>query len=286
MGDDPLEPVVAAPYVAFMEPERTEVYERIPWETLEKRGNDRQWMVYAVAGAVTLGALAYSFTRNQPLPSASADAPVATTVPAATVTSNMGSTPSTMTSPIVVAEADLYAVDPERLIDQAGSHAEWFAVEYVSIDGSEESRETLSSLLPSGVPLPVSTEGVQVFVDWAGTQAVTQTGPLSFDVEVLVRSLSSAEETGFVRQAPLLVGVEVEIGEDGLARVVAAPTVRPAPTGEPAAVSLVELPPEVAALIEGQGEIVGGLQLADGSWEVVVMAEGGDGVRRPVTLRP
>jgi hypothetical protein len=42
----------------------------------------------------------------------------------------------------------------------------------------------------------------------------------------------------------------------------------------------------VAALLEGQGEIVGGLQLADGSWEVVVMAEGGDGVRRPVTLRP
>ncbi|MGH3651150.1 MAG: hypothetical protein ACRDU9_10635, partial [Acidimicrobiia bacterium] len=68
--------------------------------------------------------------------------------------------------------------------------------------------------------------------------------------------------------------------------VVAAPTVGPVPLGEHAEISLVELPPDVAALVEGQGEIVGGRQLADGNWEVVVMTQGGDGARRPVTLRP
>lgn len=121
-----------------MESEREEVYERIPWETLEKKGGDRQWMVYAIAGAVTLGALAYSFIRNQPLPPARADQSVVTTIAASTATTaGRPATPSSVASPVVVAEADLYAVDPERLVDRAAAHAEWVAVEYVSYDGSE-----------------------------------------------------------------------------------------------------------------------------------------------------
>ena len=35
-----------------MEPERNEVYERIPWETLEEKKPDRQWLMLAVAGAI------------------------------------------------------------------------------------------------------------------------------------------------------------------------------------------------------------------------------------------
>ena len=41
-----------------MEPERNEVYERIPWETLEDKKPDRQWITLGVAGAIVLGAVA------------------------------------------------------------------------------------------------------------------------------------------------------------------------------------------------------------------------------------
>lgn len=269
-----------------MEPERHETYERIPWETLEKKGGDRQWVVYAVAGAVVLGALAYSFMRNQPTaPRQPESAPIVpTTAPAITTTSNPGTTPSTVASPVVVAEADLYAVDPERLIDQATNHAEWVAVEYMAVDGSEQSREVLSTLLPKGLPLPEAPEGTQVFVDWVGTQSVSQTGPVSFVVAVLVRSLVSGDDGGFVRQPPLVVTMTVEIGDDGSPMVTGVPSIDPASPSPGAAVTLGQPPEDVVASVEG--EVLGGVQRDDGGWDVVVISEGPDGVRRPMTVSP
>jgi hypothetical protein len=268
-----------------MEPERQEVYERIPWETLEKKGNDRQWLVYALAGAVALGALAYSFMRNQP----TAPPPVATETTApvpSTTPASQPATPTTVASPVVIAEADLFAVDPERIIDQAASHAEWFAVEFVAVDGSEQSRDTLSSLLPEGIPLPEAPEDTQVFVDWARARSVDQTGPVSFEVEVLVRSLLSNGDSGFVRQPPLLVEVDVTIDEDGLARVAGVPSLTTA-TALAGEVELSSPPDDVRATVEEtHEEIVGGIQGEDGSWEIVVMVEGSDGVRRPVSVQP
>ena len=266
-----------------MDNERDEVYERIPWETLEKKGGDRHWIVYAVAGAIALGALAYSFTRNQPVPPAPpiaepTTAPVEMTIPTA-------ETPSTVTSPVVVAEADLYAVDPERLIDQAAAHAEWVAVEYVSFDGSEQSRATLGSLLPSGTGLPEAPEGTQVFVDWASTAQVVEMGPMSFEVGVLVRSLSSSAESGFVRQPSRMVVVPVTVDETGVraAGVPAMTEATPAPAVE---IDLTSPPEAALATIDTGSEVLGGRQLADGSWELVVMAPGADGVTRPVSVRP
>ena len=61
-----------------MESERNETYERIPWETLDEKKPDRQWLMMAVAGAVVLGAIAYSFMSNRPAP-----VPVASSVAAA-----------------------------------------------------------------------------------------------------------------------------------------------------------------------------------------------------------
>lgn len=268
--------------------DRQEVYERIPWETLEKRGGDRQWLVYAVAGAVTLGALAYSFVRNQPSAAPPAQVAVTTSVPAAgTTMAAPAATPSTVTTPVVVAEADLFAIDPERLFEQAAGHAEWFAVEYVAVDGSEQSRETLSALLPEGVPLPSAPEGTQVFVDWARARSVTQTGPTTFDVDVLVRSLSSVGDDGFTRQAPLLLAVEIEIGDDGEPVVSRAPTLSNPVTTPAPGIGLAPVPEEVLASIDaGEGEIVGGVQNPDGTWVVVAMVTYGDGVSRPVTIEP
>ncbi|HEX6301630.1 MAG TPA: hypothetical protein VF148_14295 [Acidimicrobiia bacterium] len=270
-----------------MEPDRQEVYERIPWETLEKKGGDRQWLVYAVAGAVVLGALAYSFMRSRPTASLPPPETVtAATALATTAPSNVDATPSTVASPLVVAEADLYAVDPERLVDQAASHAEWFSIEFVAYDGSEQSRETLQTLLPRGLPLPEAPDDIQVFVDWARARAVTQAGPTSFEVDVLVRSLVSSGESGFVRQPPLVVSVPVEMGEDGEPLVAGVPGLAVVESTDPIQIELLEVPQEVSSQIETQGEIVGGVRRSDGTWDVVILAEGSDGVRRPALVRP
>jgi len=271
-----------------MEHEREEVFERIPWETLERRGGDRQWLVYALAGAVVLGALTYSFMRNQPTSLPPVAGAVTTTVPAISTTSaNLGSTPSTVASPVVVAEADLFAIDPERLLDEAVSHAEWFAVEYVSVDGSEQSRGILGSLLPEGVPLPVAPEGTQVFVDWARARATTQTGPVSFEIEVLVRSLASSDDSGFTRQTPLSLTVGVEFDDDGAPRVTTVPSLAEATPGPASKLVLSEVPEELIGQMDlGESEVLGGVQRSDGDWDVVVIVAGPDGVKRPVTLRP
>lgn len=271
-----------------MDQERQETYERIPWEALERPRGDRQWLMVAVAGAVAVGALAYSFVAGRPPAPPLAEPEVPAAVETAP-TIPLGTVPpvpvTTVASPILVAEADLYAVDPERLIDRVAAHAEWFAVEYFTVDGSEESRATLASLLPSGVPLPEAAEGTQVFVDWVGAQQVTEAGSLVFEVEVLVRSLRAEGEGGFVRQPARLAVVRVMIGDDGLPRVTMPPKVELPAGASPLAMNLVEVPAQVREQLEqSHGTVVGGEQLADGRWQVVVMAVGLDGVARPTTV--
>lgn len=278
---------MAAPYVRDMDQRTTdtrdEIYERIPWETLQRPAGGRQWIVYAVAGAVTLGALAYSFTRSQPVPPPETTAQV---LPPASVAVPAPAEPAEQPeSPVVIAEADLYAVDPERVIDQVAAHAEWFAVEYVAYDGTEASDATLRVLLPNGIPVPEAPDGTQVFVDWAGVSTIAETGPTSYRVEVLVRSLTSQAESGFARQPATLVTVDVAIDESGEPHVVSAPTLSvPQPAGSQS-VDLVGVPDEVAAQVGDGYQILGGRVLEDGSWEVVALAASPDGVTRPVTVR-
>ena len=152
-----------------MEPERNETYERIPWETLEEKKPDRQWMMMAVAGAVVLGALAYSFMSNRPAPipvASTLAAAVPETTRVASPVPQAAAQPVATTAPVVTAEADLYAVHPERVIDRAVAHAEWFVAEYLTMDGTEEGRAALTALLPAGVPMPAAADGTRVFVEW------------------------------------------------------------------------------------------------------------------------
>ena len=279
---------------------RDEVYERIPWEMLEKRGGDRQWLVYVVAGAVALGALAYSMTRNQPAATGSTVATVTseTTVPAP-VAAVPAATSATTAAPMVVAEADLYAIEPERLIDRVAAHAEWVAVEYVSFDGSEVSRRALQSLLPAGIPPPEGPPGTQVFVDWVSASTVLvgpvsvpaastvqQVGPVDYEVSVLVRSLVSSGESGFVRQPPRLVMVPITLDDTGAPRAATVPRAEPVAPPPVASMDLTEVPPEVVAELGVTESVVGGRHLEDGSWELVIMATGSDGVTRPASMSP
>lgn len=273
-----------------MERERNEVYERIPWETLESKGGDRQWWMFALAGAIVLGALAYSFMANRPAPIPAAVS-VATTVPGpATPALPAGTVPAPPipgeSTPMVVTEADLYAVAPERLIESATAHAEWFVAEYIGVDGSEESRQSLTSLMPSGIAVPEAPESTRVFVEWVRATGVEEIAPLEYRVEVLVRSLLANGDEPYRRQAPFTASVDIRITGSG-PQVVMPPVLEPAPLGEPMPVALVPVPADVeAAAIAASGgsAVAGGVQGPNGEWRVVVTAPGPDGVPRPLTV--
>ncbi len=287
-NDSPLEPDCVAPYGRAMEQERAEVYERIPWETLEKQGPDRQWLVMGVAGAIAVGALAFTFVRSQPPPAPVAV--VASTAPLAIEGTPQGavavpSVQPTVTSPLAVAEADLYAVEPSALAEAAANHAEWFAVEYMAFDGSDQSSSTLASLLPQGIPLPEAVGEAQVFVDWVGVRSVAETAPAQYSVEVVVRSLAALSDGPFVRQSPRLLVVEVGIGPDGSPQVLLPPSVSGVSEFTPAVAQISSVPDEIRAQVESaHGAVVGGVPLQDGRWKVVAVASGPDGVSRPVTV--
>jgi hypothetical protein len=274
-----------------METERDEVYERIPWETLDRGGGDRQWLIIALAGAVAVGALAFSFMRGQPAPAPMATPSVEPSAPAlepsvpAASAPTMDSPSPTVASPLVVAEADLYAADSEHLVALAAAHAEWFAIEYLSVDGSDQSRQTLVSLLPEGIPLPEAPEAVQVFVDWAGARAVTEIAPLEYEVEVLVRSLLAQGDGGFIRQQVTRLEVAVVIGDDGLPRVSRPPRLLEPLASAQSRMPLSPVPEPIKSQVESSlGAVVGGLPQPDGTWLVVAMVTGPDGVTRPVTV--
>ncbi len=243
-------------------------------------------MVIAVAGAVVLGALAFSFMRDQPGQTAP---PVVT---AATVTEAQVAPalptlepPATVSSPLLVAEADLYAVHEEQLHHLVAAHAEWFAVEYYSFDGSEGARSALAGLLPEGVPTPEAPSGTQVFVDWVRATSVSEAGPLLYQVEVIVRSLVSGPEGGFIRLPTRLSMVEVTLGSEGSPRVTRPPVSAGEAAPVPHQIGLGPLPDQVRDAVEAaHGTVVGGEALPDGGYRVVVMATDPDGVTRPRTV--
>ena len=258
-----------------MDQERHEVYERIPWEVLEKPRPDYNWLVIALAGAVAVGALAYSFVRSQPLP------PASTAVVPVTAAAQPPAPESAATDvPFAISEADLFAVDAERTIDEVSAHAEWFAVEFIAYDGSEESKEILEALLPEGLPLPEAPEGTQVFVDWVRASSVTEVRDMGFRVEVMVRSLASSSEGGFIRQRPITLVLEIVMTEVGVPMVTRPPTILEVVLPVSAPLSLGTLPDGVP-VDPSLGQVLGAHQDEQGGWWVVAMTTGLDGVTRP-----
>jgi hypothetical protein len=269
-----------------MDQERHEIYERIPWETLERQGRDKQWLVMAVAGAVAIGALAFSFVRSQPTATPNT-VPVAEASPApnAITPTITAAVVSTVPAPVAVAQADLYAIDRSSLRASAEAYAEWFSLEFFTYDGSEQSRSLLSSMLPSGISLPEVPAGIQVFVDWVGVVEVEEVGPLAYRVEVVVRSLVAHDDEAFVRQPPRVAAIEVNIGTDGKPSIARPPVLGLAQAVSQSALTLGPLPVDLEAQLEAlYGPILGGEQMSDGRWKVVALVADSDGIRRPQTL--
>lgn len=272
-----------------MEEKREEIYERIPWETLQNPRSDRQNLIIGLAVAVVAGALVYSFVANR-----SASSPAAVVAPTTVTAPLVASPPAPAASapvappssvPESIAEADLYAIAPTDLANAAVAHAEWFVFEYLTVDGSGES-SILRQLLPEAIPLPVAPQGSLVFVEWVGALEVQEVQAAVFSVEVLARYMVAEDGQDYRRVEPEVVTVTVAITESG-PQVSSAPSFQTLAITPAPASGLGDVPAHIADLVIGShpdATIIGGVEGDGGAWEVVVVEPGPRGWLRPVSL--
>lgn len=156
-----------------------EVFERIPWESLEGKP-DRRWLAYTVAGVLVLGAVGVSIGRQvSPAPG-----PPITTLPAAVTATEapVASPPPTtaITAPAVTTwtEADLMALPAESVQTAAMATAEWYVVDYFTRD---------------------DPGGPRSFVEWARASEITWESPSEAWVKVLVRRLAADDGEDYRR---------------------------------------------------------------------------------------
>lgn len=178
-----------------MDEERdVEVFERIPWESLEAK-SDRRWMAYALAVVIVLGAVGVSLGRQMaapPEPVPTTTAPVSTTpetvAPATTVEVAAAPGPPTTWS-----EADLMALPAETIETTAMAVAEWFVVDFFTRDDPEDDRS---------------------FVEWARAWQMEWETPTSARVTVLVRRLGATADEPYHRLGAEAWDVELELDEE------------------------------------------------------------------------
>lgn len=190
-----------------------ERYESLPWEQVRtSEPSDRRWMLIA-AGAVVVVAVTASATRTLwPTP------PLATPTMQPSTTAEPIPVPASATqsqdqAPELITEADLRAISPESAERAVAAHAEWFVSEWLTIDG--EPSDTAPAMLPDGVDIPVVDESARSFVESVVTLSAREVRLGSWEVAVLVRSLSAFGDGAYVRIPARVFHVTVGLGDDG-----------------------------------------------------------------------
>lgn len=178
------------------EEQDVEVFERIPWESLEEK-TDRRWMAYALAGVVVLGAVGVSLGRQMsagPEPVPTTAGPVSITLESEAVapatTAGVAAAPSPATT---WSEADLMALPAETIETAAMAMAEWYVVDFFTRD---------------------DPQGDRSFVEWARASQVEWETPISARVTVLVRRLAAIAEEPYHRLEAEAWVVEMELDEE------------------------------------------------------------------------
>ncbi len=178
----------------------TEIFERIPWEALEKRGGERRWWVYLAAAALFMAGLGVTIGRSIASPTAPPEADSSSLVP---TTLPVAAPPTSITTPSTDdvtsgtwAEADLMAASAPALETSAASLAEWFVAGYFTRDGSDG-------------------EGGRSFVDWAGPIGFEWVESGRAQVTVLVRRLAGLDEGPYQRLSDEAWKVVLALDEEG-----------------------------------------------------------------------
>lgn len=192
--------------------------ESLPWEHLRPAERpDRRWMM-VVAGAVVIVAVVSSATRTLwPGPPLGAPVvPTSTAVEALSTTTYV--TPSVTAAPpsteaFPMTEADLRAISPTDAARAVTAHAVWFMSEWLTVDGGVS--DVAPDLLPVGVEVPAIDGSAKSFVESAVGLSAEEIRPGSWEVAVLVRSLSAFGEGDHRRIPARVFLVTVGIGDDG-----------------------------------------------------------------------
>lgn len=226
----------------------------VPWEHLIKppRGG-RRTPILIVAGAIVLAAVVASAARtvwpNPPVtpvteslsPPVTQGRDVDLPVTAAAHLEDIVTSQTTVPAD-VVSEADLRAVDSSAVADTVSAYAEWFALEWFTVDGPESG---VNQFLV-GAPSPTQDATARSFVESATAVSVLASGPDSYEVVVVVRTLSAFGTDGFVRQPARAILVPVGIDDSGVSVLdVPSPTALPLTVSKPAESVAGEAPPGV-----------------------------------------
>ena len=251
--------------------------ESVPWEHLLRAPSDSRRRVLVVLVALAAAVIAASAARTLwPAPALTA-APVPE-----------GETPDVSLPPVEIevpttdpvvtsapmSEADLRAMSGEDASRAAIAYAELFVAQWLTLDG--QPNEALDAMIPSGLSAGAVDPSARSFVESAIGLSATEIGLSTWQVDVVVRSLSAFGDGDYVRVAPRAFAVTVRITDEGMA-IADLPSPTPIPVAQ---ISMVETVPDVAPTpvmdrartILGQGGLVDESSLsaetADDIWRV------------------
>jgi hypothetical protein len=294
-----------------------ERFESIPWAALlpEENGRRNRWL--SIAGAVLI-ALVVGFVTLRVVNSGPAEtvvtlgAPtgsdgtlkhVASTVEAAG-TERTAPEPEPAAEPAiesvvpesrVFSEADLLAVAPDGGLEAAVMRAEWFVVDFFTVDDDANGNAVRGAMgTPPTVALPHDLPTGVSYVEWARAYAVESLPGSAYRVSIAFRTLSGPKGEAVVRRPVRAVAVEVAADASGatavldLPQALSPPVVLPAlPTTErcegggivSAAVESAAL--QIAGASGADSTVIGGAA-CNGGWRVAVEVTDASGMTFPM----
>jgi len=253
-----------------------EHFESIPWDSLvTDDARRRRRLVYVVSGMIVVAALTAAIVSRLP-GGTPATQPDAAAVPGQSTTTTVAASASA----------------PVGWDTEVAAYAAWFAADFFTVDGSELTEASLRERLPTGLQVTRPAEPGRSFVESAIPLSVEDLGNDRFRVEVLIRSLASADGDAYSRLAPRAMSIVVETGGQGM-RIVDLPSPEPLP--DVAAATLPgteeEPPPAVAAAAidaaalwgEPDEETLVAYAVGD-LWRVTLSVADGVGMQWPVSV--
>lgn len=293
-----------------------ERFESIPWAALLPEENNRRnrWLSIAGAGLIALvvgfvtlrvvnaGPAETVVTLGAPTPMEASVTQVASTMEAAAVPPTLaGSPPEPRVESVnpesrALTEADLLAVAPDGGLRAAVMRAEWFVVDFFTVDDDASGDAVRGAMgTPATVALPHDAPSGVSYVEWARAYAVESLPGSGYRVSVAFRTLSGPEGEAVVRRPVRAVAVEVVADTSGgtavldLPQALPTPVILPVPStpGRCEAVGAMPAAVEAAALqvagAPGVDSTVIGGTACDGGWRVVVETADGSGMAFPMT---
>ena len=207
--------------------------EAIPWSQLMVEAKtDRPLLIYVAAAALLALAVGVAVARGLGRSSVVAAAPAPVT-PAVV---------EEVVLPELITEADLRTqLEPTGAGELAViPRAEWFVVDYFTVDGAGDRQANLEEALGWSPPPAVNDQ--TTYVEWARAWEAIDLSDGRYRVLVAYRAISNLDG-GFTRGPVRGVAVSVQLGADGGSRVIDLPEPVPIPSGPEPRPRTIRCPP-------------------------------------------